>query len=331
MLEYSVDSFNVDGRFIFVTRNFGDSCLNSQLSDLIKRIRPEACEIKIDYVTSGAAESALKAKEYIDNDDPLIIYNSDQYLRWNPIDFLDWVQNTDPRGAVVIYESSDPKNSFAEIRDGLITNFAEKRVISNHALVGFHYWKYGREFVKSAELLMKNFHDQGSPECYISETYNYMNYNDIKPYHIANHHYVPLGTPEDVKRFIGSSYEYTTNKPSTLFIDIDGTIFKHQHSISSVYENQPEILPGVREKLDAWDSLGHKIILVTARKESTRELTTNHLQRLAIPYDQLIMGVTSGIRVLINDSLDTSYSRAISINVPTDGGFGNIDWDTYCL
>ena len=109
MLEYSVDSFNVDGRFIFVTRNFGDSCLNSQLSDLIKRIRPEACEIKIDYVTSGAAESALKAKEYIDNDDPLIIYNSDQYLRWNPIDFLDWVQNTDPRGAVVIYESSDQK------------------------------------------------------------------------------------------------------------------------------------------------------------------------------------------------------------------------------
>jgi hypothetical protein len=173
---------------------------------------------------------------------------------------------------------------------------------------------------------MSNFHDHGSPECYISETYNYLNSRDIRPYHIANHHYIPLGTPEDLKRYIGRSNEYYSDKPSTIFIDIDGTIVKHQHSISGVYENDPVLLSGVRQKLDEWDSSGHCIILVTARKESVRALTEAQLQQLAVPYDQLIMGVTSGLRYLVNDKIEGMQDRANSINITTDQGFANIDW-----
>ena len=327
LIEYSINSFNIEGQFIFITRDFGDDEFNERFSSLLKKLRPESKEIRIDYVTSGAAETALKAENLINNYDPLIIYNSDQFLRWNPTDFLDWIKHNDPQGAVVIYDSTDPKNSFAKINsDGVITNFAEKEVISRNALVGFHYWKNGNDFVKSAKSLMEHFHDHGSPECYISETYNYIQHADIKPYYIANHHYVPLGTPEDVKKFIGTTNEYMSDKPSTLFIDIDGTLLEHKHAISTVYETQPRLLEGVREKLDSWDSRGHTIILVTARKESARKLTEKHLQLLAIPYDQLIMGVTSGRRYVINDRLEDSPERAVGVNVLTDGGFANINW-----
>lgn len=327
LIEYSIGSFNVDGHFIFVTRHYNDPSHNIELSALLKKLRPESTEIIIDHVTSGAAETALQAKDIINNELPLVIYNSDQLLRWNPSEFIEWVRIHDPEAAVVIFDSLDPKNSYAKINaDGLVIELAEKKVISNHALVGFHYWKHGADFVKSAETLMSNFHDRGSPECYISETYNYMDIKNIRPYFIANHHYVALGTPQDVKQFIGASNEFFTDKPSTIFMDLDGTVLKHLHAISDVYTIEATILDGVREKLDAWDSFGHKIVLVTARKESARSITVKQLEKLGVPYDMLIMGVTSGRRFLINDKMELSPDRATAINVLTNAGFATIDW-----
>ena len=66
---------------------------------------------------------------------------------------------------------------------------------------------------------------------------------------------------------------------------------------------------------------------MTARKESARIKTEEDLQKLGIPYDKLVMGVTSGKRVIINDKLTSvCKSRAESVNVITDSGFNSIDW-----
>ena len=71
---------------------------------------------------------------------------------------------------------------------------------------------------------------------------------------------------------------------------------------------------------------------MTARKESARNKTEKDLELLGIPYDQLIMGVTSGRRVIVNDKLTkNSESRACSVDVITDSGFENIDWDSVGL
>ena len=49
-------------------------------------------------------------------------------MLWDEKDFLKWIKNNDPDGAVVVYESEDPKNSFAKINKlGLIEDFAEKK------------------------------------------------------------------------------------------------------------------------------------------------------------------------------------------------------------
>ena len=111
-----------------------------------------------------------------------------------------------------------------------------------------------------------------------------------------------------------------------------GTILKHQHSISDVYANDASMLSGVVQKFNEWDSQGHKIILVTARKESTRAITEQQLREFGIAWDQLVMGVGGGTRVLINDKLDKNDAdRAIGVNVVTNAGFSSVSWEDYDL
>jgi ribonucleotide monophosphatase NagD (HAD superfamily) len=126
--------------------------------------------------------------------------------------------------------------------------------------------------------------------------------------------------------------EYFTDKPKTIFIDLDGTIIHHLHRFSDVVKEEPTLLEGVIEKINEWDSHGHRIIFVTARKESAREMTENQLRKLGLCWDQLIMGVSNGIRVMINDKLDEDNpDRTISINLKTNSGFKNIKWGDYGL
>ena len=80
------------------------------------------------------------------------------------------------------------------------------------------------------------------------------------------------------------------------------------------------------------DSNGFRIILISARKESSREMTEKHVQSLGLPYDQLILGVNNGSRYLINDKLSfDDPDRAVSINLITDSGFESVDWEGFGL
>lgn len=332
LIEYSIDSFNVPGRFIFITRTFDNPEHNKLLSQLLKEKRPESIEIKIDKLTNGAAETVLVAEKYIDNNDPLVIYNCDQIINWDSLDFLKFVKKNKPRAALVLYKSVDEKNSFADVYGDKILRVVEKQAISNHALIGFHYWQHGKDFVLSAKDLIENFKNQGKKECYISETFNHLGDKNIIPYYLKDNIYVSLGTPSDVAKYVGQVKEFNIDKPKTLFIDIDGTILKHLHTISDAQLNDPEILPGVVQKINEWDSQGHKIIFVTARKESTRHITESQLKKFGLAWDMLIMGAASGERIIINDKLNESHAnRATSINVITNQGFQEINWSKYNL
>ncbi len=328
LIEHSVSSFDVPAQFIFITRKFENPEHNVQLSALLKQLKPDHVEIQLTQPTSGAAETVLAAKHLIDDSEPLVVYNCDQIFTWNPQDFLQFITPC-MAGAVVCYKSTDPKNSFAQIEQGKITRLVEKQPVSDHALVGFHYWREGALFVESAQTLLHEFRLSGRPECYISETYNYLIDKgcEVAAYHVAPHVYVSLGTPADVATYVGTQNEFYAQKPKTIFCDIDGTILVHLHKISQVLQHDGELLVGVRDKFDEWDSKGHHIVLTTARKESARAHTVKQLADAGIIYDQLIMGITSGVRVLINDKkLPTDADRARGVNVITNQGWTDVDW-----
>lgn len=115
-------------------------------------------------------------------------------------------------------------------------------------------------------------------------------------------------------------------KPKTIFLDIDGCIFAHQGMTTCITESPPKLLPGVKEKFDEWDVKGYNIIITTGRRESFREITEKQLKDVGLFYDQLVMGIGGGVRVLINDLKPyTDEPTAIAIPLKRDTGLGGVD------
>jgi histidinol phosphatase-like enzyme len=111
----------------------------------------------------------------------------------------------------------------------------------------------------------------------------------------------------------------------TIFLDIDGCLLKHFGNLSKQITNSPEILSGTIEKINEWEEAGHKIILVTGRKECTRELTKKQLLSVGIFYDQLIMGINRGERIIINDKKpNNEMCVARGIEIERNKGIGDI-------
>lgn len=114
-------------------------------------------------------------------------------------------------------------------------------------------------------------------------------------------------------------------RPKTIFLDIDGTIFKHQGNLSKITINEAELLDGVIETINNWDMCGYNIILTTGRKESCRKVTEEQLQKLGIFYDQLVMGIGGGVRYIINDfKPNSNLPTCHAITIDRDKGIKHL-------
>ena len=115
----------------------------------------------------------------------------------------------------------------------------------------------------------------------------------------------------------------------TLILDIDGTlVHQHEDYIEKIVNKEPNTaLPGVLEKFKEWDKKGYRIILITGRRESSRKITEDMLAELGIFYDQLIMGVSIGPRILVNDLKPGKPNEpmAVAINLKRNEGIKDID------
>jgi uncharacterized HAD superfamily protein len=120
-----------------------------------------------------------------------------------------------------------------------------------------------------------------------------------------------------------------SEKKSTIFCDIDGTIFKYR-KFETYTTSKAEVLPMSREKMVEWKEQGHMIVLTTARPEYLREHTILELTKNQIPYDRLIMEIERGPRFLINDmDPEKEGLRAMGVNLIRNEGMENINWDEY--
>jgi len=115
------------------------------------------------------------------------------------------------------------------------------------------------------------------------------------------------------------------NRQKTIILDIDGTLVEHCGDISKQITKTPNLLKGTIEKLIEWDKEGCNLILLTGRRESAREETKRQLFELGIFYDQLIMGVGGGPRILINDKkLNSEKNTAFAINLTRNSGIESV-------
>ena len=114
-------------------------------------------------------------------------------------------------------------------------------------------------------------------------------------------------------------------RPYTIICDIDGTLIKHREDITTQTTDEPILLENTLNKLKEWEAKGYFIILITGRKESQRKATKKQLLKAGIFYDQLIMGVGGGARVLINDKKPDGTLTAFCHNLNRNEGIGKIN------
>ena len=200
MIQVVTENLNIKAKFIYIVQKSHYDKYN--LKYLLNLITPNCEIIQVDGVTEGAACTTLLAKELINNDRHLLIANSDQFIEWKSDDFYYSMLSDNIDGSVITFKSTHPKWSFAKVdNNGLITEIAEKKPISDLATVGIYYWSKGSDYVKYAEqMIRKNI--RVNNEFYVAPVYNeaILDCKKFKTFDIKKMH--GLGTPEDLNEFI---------------------------------------------------------------------------------------------------------------------------------
>ena len=89
--------------------------------------------------------------------------------------------------------------------------------------------------------------------------------------------------------------------------------------------NKQELIEGTVEKFLEWRSKEYYIVVTTARVEGLKKVTEKQLTDAGLFYDQMIMGLPNGCRVLINDDKSDGTITAVAHCIKRDVGISNID------
>ena len=200
MIQVVVENLNIKANYIYVVQKSHREKYN--LDALLTLITPGCKIVETEGMTEGAACTALLAKEHINSDAPLFFANSDQFVEWDSNEFMYKMNETDADGGIVSFTATHPKWSFAKVDEqGLVTEVAEKKPISNIATVGYYYWKHGSDFVKySEQMINKNVRVNG--EFYVCPVFNEAieDGKQIRTFNVKG--MWGLGTPEDLDYYL---------------------------------------------------------------------------------------------------------------------------------
>ncbi len=170
MIQQVVENLNIKANYIFIVQKEHYEKYN--LKYLLNLIAPNCKIVVLEGITDGAARTVLLAKDIINNDNPLLIANSDQWIEWNSNECMYAFTADQIDGGILTFEASHPKWSYAKTDEhGFVSEVAEKKVISTHATVGVYYWNKGSDFVASAEqMIAKDIRTNN--EFYVAPAFN---------------------------------------------------------------------------------------------------------------------------------------------------------------
>ena len=160
--------------------------------------------VLLNNKTGGAACTALTAVDYFNDENDLMIVNSDQYIEADINDFIDFSRKNNASGSILTFQSNHPRWSYAKVDgDNTVIETAEKKVISNHATAGIYYFSSGLKFVQAvSSMIEKQITYNG--EYYICPVYNefVLAGKSIKIWEIERSKMHGMGTIEDLVQFL---------------------------------------------------------------------------------------------------------------------------------
>lgn len=202
MIQMVVENLDFDAEYVFLVRK-EHLFMYDGLKSTINRITNGKFRIvEVDGLTEGAACTALLAKEFIDNDDDLLIANSDQIMKYSPENFQ-YIKNfSDIDALIFCFHSVHPKWSFVKTNSrGVVVEVVEKNPISDIATCGVYWYRKGSDFVRCAEKMIAN-NIRTNNEFYIAPVYNELIRDGatIIPFFVQEMH--GIGTPEDLNFYL---------------------------------------------------------------------------------------------------------------------------------
>lgn len=180
-------------------------CLEEHLSLArvqLPKLSPNCNIVAIEHVTEGAACTTLLASRWIDNDSPLMIANSDQWVDFDINAYLAILNSTTADGLIATMPAQNPKWSYLRLEEGKIIEVVEKQVVSNEATVGIYNFRHGRDFVWAARrMIQRDLRVAG--EFYVAPVYNQLiEAGKNIAYANVGEKMHGLGIPEDLDLFL---------------------------------------------------------------------------------------------------------------------------------
>ncbi len=200
MIQLVVENLGIEANFIFIVQKEHREKYN--LDSMLRLISKNYQIVEVDGLTEGAACTTLLAKKYINNNNQLLIANSDQFVEWNPIKTMYYFTSNKIDGGILTFPATHPRWSFAKTNNkNEVIEVAEKNPISNNATVGIYFWNKGLEYVKYCEQMIDK-KITTNKEYYVCPVFNeaIKDGKKIKIYNVDK--MWGLGTPEDLNIFL---------------------------------------------------------------------------------------------------------------------------------
>lgn len=162
----------------------------------IKKYYPDAAINILDHVLDGAVLTCMEGVKNIADDSPVLFNDCDHIFTCK--EFYDFCNKGDFDcfdGALLSFESNDPKFSFLQLDDtGNVIKTVEKEVVSNQAICGAYYFRNKELFLENAQIYLD---ECTYKEFFVSGVYNTMAAHNktIKSFVVDMH--LPFGTPEE--------------------------------------------------------------------------------------------------------------------------------------
>lgn len=202
IVEWSIETLGLDGNYIFCCKE--EHIKKYQIDKILKEIVPDCKIVSINYQTKGTMESVLKASNFINSDEELIISDTDHYLNWDFKYFNNIIRNKEIDGCVMVFPEkwNSTKASYVKLdKKGFVIESAEKQPISQIATVGVHYFKKGSDLVKFGnEMIEKGI--EYNNEFYVTPVYNLFSKSKKKIITFPVKKMWALGSPEEVNLFL---------------------------------------------------------------------------------------------------------------------------------
>jgi choline kinase len=348
LVKWSIDSFHAlrsqgllkQSDLVFVVRQL--DCDQYDFEGYLRNTFGQSIHlVKLEKLSKGPADSAylgikkLLEEGIISSNEPVIINDCDHYFAGDRLTrTISELLNEEIDTIQVFETNKEPEDlawSFVRENCGDIIGISEKPdqddlegINIEKGLIGVYAFSKSRNFLELYEDCQGELVEDS--EMFLSHVLSgAISKSSVKLDRIFIEYFISMGTESKIayaqERLLSP---LRLKDPSTIFIDLDGTLVLHDTGLlGDEGKFSKELIPLDEQELQTLHELwneGTKIVITTARPEFERINVLHGLTSMNIRFDQLIMGITGGTRYLVNDSKDSvpSFPTAIAVQVNRD-------------